>query len=168
MHKVSPMVARKYAVTMHSSINQKYGKHPYSYHLDRAVEVLERWNRWNGMKGIANSGFLATCLYLHDVREDVEVPHEDIVEMFGEDVADVVDCMTRREAETLDEYLARIKTDIRAVLCKICDSSTNLQHSIFQMSPVRVAKYTRILVELTEHVAGFLAPNRPETVSDAA
>ncbi len=157
MHKVSPMMARKHAVARHSAIEQKYGIHPYSFHLDRAAEVLERWNRWNNLKGIANVRFIATCLYLHDVREDTGATEQDLADMFGQDVAHVVSLVTRGETETLDEYLERIKTDIRACLVKICDSMTNLDHSVYELSPTRVAKYSRVISELVSHVNGFVA-----------
>ncbi len=168
MHKVSPFMARKHAVIRHTAIEQKYGKRSFAYHLDCAVEVLERWNRWNCIKGIANARFLSTCLYLHDVIEDTGSTKDDLVELFGKDVADVVMLVTREEAQSLDDYLSKIKTDIRACLVKICDSTTNLNHSIYELSPVRVAKYSRILSELVEHVNGFVATNRQEAVSGTA
>lgn len=165
MHKVSPMMARKHAVARHSSVDQKYGKHPYSYHLDRAAEVLERWNRWNNLKGLVNPRFIATCLYLHDVIEDTEATKEDLVEMFGEEVAHVVSLVTRDETQSLDDYLVQVKSDIRACFVKVCDAMTNLDHSVYSLSPVRTQKYTRIISELVEHVNGFVASYQPAEVS---
>ncbi|MBI4907121.1 MAG: bifunctional (p)ppGpp synthetase/guanosine-3',5'-bis(diphosphate) 3'-pyrophosphohydrolase [Acidobacteria bacterium] len=96
---------------------------------------------------IAVSGILAdeqmdmTCLQsglLHDVVEDEDVHIDEIRRTFGDDVARVVDGVTKlgklklanreeRQAESLRKMLLAMTTDIRVIIVKLADRMHNLQ-----------------------------------------
>lgn len=96
---------------------------------------------------IAVSGILAdeqmdmVCLQvgiLHDVVEDEDVTVEDIRRQFGDEVARVVDGVTKlgkiklasseeRQAESLRKMLLAMTTDIRVIIVKLADRMHNLQ-----------------------------------------
>lgn len=82
-----------------------------------------------------------TCLQsglLHDVVEDEEVSIEEIRRTFGEDVARVVDGVTKlgklklanreeRQAESLRKMLLAMTSDIRVIIVKLADRMHNLE-----------------------------------------
>lgn len=51
---------------------------------------------------------LICAAYLHDTIEDGDITRMDLMTRFGDRVATLVDAMTKRKGETLDEYLDRL------------------------------------------------------------
>lgn len=75
---------------------------------------------------------------LHDVVEDTPVTLEEIRELFGEDVAFLIDGVTKidalslrsreaQQAETLRKMMLATAKDLRVILIKLCDRLHNLQ-----------------------------------------
>jgi len=63
---------------------------------------------------------------LHDVVEDSSVTLEDLLAAgIGADVIEAVDCLTKREGETLDEYFRRVAASDIAVEVKFADMRHN-------------------------------------------
>lgn len=117
--------ARTFAIAAHG--DQKYGEHPYSYHLDAVVEILVPY------------GEPATTIgYLHDVVEDTTVPLDKIRETFGEHVADCVKLLTdepgadRAIRKALSHAkLAKVKRKQElALIVKAADRLANLRMGI--------------------------------------
>lgn len=63
---------------------------------------------------------------LHDTVEDTELTLEEIRTMFGDEVADTVDALSRREGETYKEFTERCALDKRARRIKLMDISDNM------------------------------------------
>lgn len=75
--------ARDFAIKAHG--DQKYGVHPFSYHLDSVHAIIKQ-------AGLDEDYEVAA--YLHDVVEDTDVKLEVIKEIFGEHVAAMVWAVT--------------------------------------------------------------------------
>jgi (p)ppGpp synthase/HD superfamily hydrolase len=76
--------AKEFAIAKHGT--QKYGEHPYSYHLALS-QVLAEF-RYAGDEAIAAAG------WLHDILEDTPATYEMLVSEFGKETADIVWAVT--------------------------------------------------------------------------
>lgn len=83
-----------------------------------------------------DEGILLSTAYLHDAVEDTEATHEDILNLFGRNIADAVYALTKNKnlpkaeqiRHSLQTILAQPK-EVRAV--KLSDRIANLQQTIF-------------------------------------
>ena len=67
-----------------------------------------------------------TVALLHDVIEDTPITLQYLEEVgFSRDIIAAVDCITKRESETLSSYLARVKSNSVATSVKIADLTHN-------------------------------------------
>lgn len=79
---------------------------------------------------------------LHDVLEDTDTSYEDLVLMFGEEIAELVDGVTklgkaklsspdapreRRQAENFQKFVLAMSRDIRVLIVKLCDRLHNMR-----------------------------------------
>lgn len=107
--------------------DQTYGSHPYVYHLQKVAQVLERF-------GYASDPALISAAYLHDVVEDTETSVEDVANIFGPEVANLVSCVTTVMAPTRKEKLSltypRIRSSSKAVALKLADRIANVEESL--------------------------------------
>lgn len=72
---------------------------------------------------------LVCAALLHDVIEDSETTREQIAELFGEEIAEVVWLLTKLEEVTLADYLSAIEAagTTGAPIVKLCDRLDNLR-----------------------------------------
>jgi len=115
--------ARQVAVKAHG--NQDYdGVFPYEKHLDDVVEVLKRFS-------IVHPKYLCAG-YLHDVIEDGAVSYNKIKRHFGEEVAEMVYCVTdelgRDRAEKKRKTLPKTASNPDAIIIKLADRIANIEH----------------------------------------
>jgi guanosine-3',5'-bis(diphosphate) 3'-pyrophosphohydrolase len=116
--------ARSFAVAAHG--DQKYGDHPYSFHLDAVVELLAAFGKQAQIVG-----------YLHDVVEDTGVSLQAVRQEFGECVADCVALVTDEPGANCKESKARTNAKLAAVsgenklalIVKAADRLANLRMS---------------------------------------
>ena len=87
--------ARIYAVNAHGA--QKYGEHPYSFHLDKVVNHLSRFGEEAQVIG-----------YLHDVVEDTNVSLGEISIEFGGFISECIGILTDEPGDNRKER--KIKT----------------------------------------------------------
>ena len=67
-----------------------------------------------------------TVALLHDVVEDTPVTLQNLSEAgFSDAVVHAVDCVTKREDESLEQYLLRVKSDVLATTVKLADLRHN-------------------------------------------
>jgi (p)ppGpp synthase/HD superfamily hydrolase len=83
---------------------------------------------------------------LHDVVEDSDWTLEQLrVEGFSEEILQAVDCLTRRDEESYDEFISRAKANAVARQVKIADLEDNMNvKRIGEMTPkdlARIEKY---------------------------
>lgn len=86
---------------------------------------------------------------LHDVVEDTPVTLADLLEAgFPEEVVQAVDCLTRREQESYDAFIARLKVNPLAVRVKLGDLEDNMDirrlPAIGEEDMERLRKYRRV------------------------
>jgi (p)ppGpp synthase/HD superfamily hydrolase len=103
---------------------QMYGVLPYTHHL----EAVERVLRDFGVEDID----LLVAAWLHDVVEDTSVKIRDIVENFGEDVAELVRAVTNEPGQNRAAKFAATFPKIRnagarALKLKLADRIANCQ-----------------------------------------
>jgi (p)ppGpp synthase/HD superfamily hydrolase len=77
--------ALEFARESHGSQTRKYGHEPYIEHPKRVAEMV---------RGVPHSEAMICAAYLHDVVEDTPVTHEEIVRLFGKEVALLVHELT--------------------------------------------------------------------------
>jgi (p)ppGpp synthase/HD superfamily hydrolase len=114
--------ARMFAVKAHA--NQSYDDvFPYEKHLDDVVDVLKRFG-FSGKYIIAG--------YNHDVMEDTGISYNKVKRYFGEEVAEMVYCVTdelgRSRKEKKDKTLPKTSSNPDAIIVKLADRIANIEH----------------------------------------
>jgi hypothetical protein len=117
--------ARDFAILAHG--NQKYGDHPYEYHLTSVHEVMMR-------HPVARTNLLTLMAgWLHDVLEDTEVSKAELEKNFGERVTDTVyrvsDEPGADRKERKQKTYPKIRGHIPATVVKLCDRIANVEAS---------------------------------------
>lgn len=114
--------AKIYAVRAHG--NQTYGPDlPYAVHLQAVESVLIRFGFYDDD--------LRAAAWLHDVLEDTNVAYENMAELFGRVITDIVSNVTEpkggdrtwRHAQTYP----RIAKDYKSVVVKLADRIANVE-----------------------------------------
>ena len=133
--------AYEFAKASHGDQLRKDGS-PYITHpLAAAVIVAEM--------GLDEESVIAAIL--HDVIEDTDVTHEDVARKFGEDVAGIVEGVTKltkirytskeeEQVENLRKMLLAMARDIRVVLIKMADRLHNMRTMEYQSAPKQLEK----------------------------
>lgn len=128
-----------FATRMHSGQSDQSGESYISHpiRVARSLDVLgdKIWTK----KVVA---------VLHDTVEDTCVTIEQLEAMFGEEVHDAVDAMTKRKNEPYKDYLDRVGMNPIAIEVKLADMADNSDPKRLLKLPVEkqirlVAKYTR-------------------------
>lgn len=143
------LITKACMVCKNSHINQvRASGEPYYTHPYEVAEILVE------MKMDADS--IITAL-LHDTIEDTELTIEEVQELFGDDVAKLVDGVTKlakikfqpdhiRQAENFRKLLLAMSEDIRVLLVKLADRLHNMR----TIDHVPEAKRIRIAHETME------------------
>jgi (p)ppGpp synthase/HD superfamily hydrolase len=87
---------------------------------------------------------------LHDVIEDSDITREDVGQIFGEEIAEVVWLLTKLEEVALSEYINRIEEAAHtgAPLVKLCDRLDNLRSVIHTPRLEKKHRYIRTTEDL--------------------
>lgn len=117
------------AVDAHKDMRRKSGE-PYIYHPIAVAEIVAK------EINLGTTSMIAALL--HDVVEDTDYTSEDIKEMFGEEVANIVKGLTKIEdivmddnqsiqAENFKKILLSTVGDVRVILIKLADRLHNMR-----------------------------------------
>ena len=95
------------------------------------------------------------CAVLHDVIEDTPVTFGDLKDAgFSDEVLAVLDCLTKREGETYDEFIGRILPNETACRVKFADLTDNMDLTRIknpsEKDKERVQKYERAVDRILE------------------
>lgn len=148
------------AVAAHSGAT--YAGKPYIRHPMAVAKTVE------AMVGYTFDHPAVVVAILHDVVEDSDLEVEDIDILFGKDIADAIEAITKRPDEDyLSEYIPRVAFNSYATIVKIADLMENLSNTA-TLKPKNEAKYLAALEKLagmapTSHiekkVLDFLVPS---------
>lgn len=142
-------IAIEIAIVAHGE--QMYGSNPYIYHLNqvdriavkRFVNVKDHCEQYSKVPGDFFDNLRATC-YLHDIIEDTDVTIEDLKAAgINDEVCDAVTLLTKVDLETYSDYILAIRTNSLATRVKLCDTATNLEHSIRSSRWSNIDKYSK-------------------------
>lgn len=121
--------AFNFAKSAHKGVRRRSGE-PYILHPLAVAQVC--------CEEIGLGSTTICAALLHDVVEDTEYTREDIANLFGQKVANIVDGVTKvgggifadresSQAETFKKILLTMSDDIRVILVKIADRLHNLR-----------------------------------------
>ncbi len=110
---------------------------------------------------------------LHDTVEDTKATVDEIEELFGEDVADIVDGVTKislipfetkeeAQAENIRKMILAMAEDIRVVLVKLADRLHNMRTLEFQ-KPVKQGLIAQETMDIYAPLANRLGLHRIKT-----
>jgi guanosine-3',5'-bis(diphosphate) 3'-pyrophosphohydrolase len=145
-----------YAEAMHDGQLRKSGD-PYFVHPTSVAAVIAE------MKLDASS---VAAAFMHDVVEDTEATLEDIEERFGEEVAFLVDGVTKlgrinfnnkedQQAESFRKMLVAMARDIRVLVVKLCDRLDNMR-TLDHMKDESRERISRETLDIYAPLAGRL------------
>lgn len=127
--------------------DQKYGRCPYSKHLNDVVNCVERFGfkSENALKDSFVEDLICAA-WLHDSVEDTELTCEEIEKEIGASVADIVGRVTDEDGETREEKKAKTYPKIRgnfgATVVKLADRISNIESS-FEGNQAKFEKYVK-------------------------
>lgn len=128
------------------------GGNPYALHPIRVMQYLH------------TQDYELMCIALgHDLIEDKCKYNGELITYamlrlmgFSERVIDGIRCLTKLPGETLEEYIEKVKTNIDAVLVKLCDLRHNSDirrlknRTVTEKDVQRTIKYHSLYLELDE------------------
>ena len=133
--------AIRYAEEKHKEQKRKDGS-PYIIHPLAVAEIVAEM-------GLDTDAILGALL--HDCIEDTDASHDDIAQIFGEPVAQLVEGVTKltranfssseeRQMENLRKMFMAMSKDIRVVLIKIADRLHNMRTMQYQSQAKQIIK----------------------------
>jgi len=129
--------AKEFAIAQHG--NQKYGEHPYSYHLAQVFQVLAEF-------GYAGDEVIAAAGWLHDTLEDTPTTYEMLISEVGKETADIVWAVTSEPGENrVDRFrktALKIQFNKKALIVKLADRIANIEASL-QSNPKLYKMYVK-------------------------
>jgi GTP diphosphokinase / guanosine-3',5'-bis(diphosphate) 3'-diphosphatase len=137
-----------YAMKMHGSQLRASGD-PYFAHPIQVAGILTDYK--------LDTATIVTAL-LHDVVEDTSATRDDIATMFGEEVAELVEGVTKlsrlelqaehtRQAENLRKFILAISRDVRVLLVKLADRLHNMR-TLQYVKPEKRERISRETLEV--------------------
>lgn len=143
----------------------------YVVHIaEVAMEILHAWGQAPGEWDV---NLAMQCALLHDTLEDTDVTYEQLVEKFGEPVAQGVLALTKNEhlpkAEQMMDSLTRIRGGGKAeiAMVKLADRITNLQSPPHDWNQAKIAKYraeAQVILDQLGFAQDFLARRLAEKI----
>ncbi len=150
-----------YAMRMHGSQLRASGD-PYFAHPIEVAGILTEYR--------LDTAAIVTAL-LHDVIEDTVATRADIAERFGEEVAELVEGVTKlsrlelqsehaRQAENLRRFILAISRDVRVLLVKLADRLHNMRTLCFLKKPEKRERIARETLDIYAPLARSIGMHR--------
>jgi GTP pyrophosphokinase/guanosine-3',5'-bis(diphosphate) 3'-pyrophosphohydrolase len=146
--------AYAYGMKMHEGQTRKSGE-PYFTHPVAVAAILTEQR--------LDDATIVTAL-LHDTIEDTRSTYSEVAELFGAEVAELVDGVTKltnlqlssagsQQAENFRKLFMAMSRDLRVILVKLADRLHNMR-TIRSMSPEKQAQKARETMEIFAPLAG--------------
>ena len=117
--------SQQFAIYKHG--NQKYGEHPYSYHLNYVVNILTEY-------GYAEDDAIISAGWLHDTIEDTDTTHAMLVLEFNQEIADIVWAVSSEPGKNRQAKFRntapKIISNKKALIVKLADRIANTEASL--------------------------------------
>ena len=150
-----------YAMRMHGAQLRASGD-PYFAHPIEVAGILTEYR--------LDAAAIVTAL-LHDVIEDTAATRADIAERFGEEVAELVEGVTKlsrlelasehiRQAENLRKFILAISKDVRVLLVKLADRLHNMRTLHYLASPAKRERIARETLDIYAPLARSIGCHR--------
>lgn len=146
------------AVEAHKEMRRKSGE-PYIYHPIAVARIC--------VEEIGLGATSIVCALLHDTVEDTHITLQDVEDLFGEKVRQIIDGLTKIpevfdenasvQAENFRKMILTISDDIRVVLIKLADRLHNMR-TLGSMRPdkqMKIASETKFLYAPMAHRLGL-------------
>jgi len=136
--------------------NQKYNKTlPYSFHLDCVRDQYWKFRHLIGGHEV-NRIFVEQAVYGHDLYEDARITFNEVKDLVGEEVAEIIYLCTEmrgrtRAARKNDQFYIELKENKLAVFVKLCDIIANVKFSLLTNSSM-YNKYKAEYVKVYDHL----------------
>ncbi len=152
--------AFNFSLQAHKDHRRKSGE-PYIYHPISVGRIV--------VEEIGLGATSVVCSLLHDVVEDTDYTLADITEYFGEEVAKIIDGLTKIsgifdqtnsvQAENFRKMLLTLSDDVRVILIKLADRLHNMRtlDSLPPKKQLKIANETLYLFAPLAHRLGFHA-----------
>lgn len=156
--------AFNFAKAVHKGVRRRSGE-PYILHPLAVAQII------SGEMGLGSTSICAALL--HDVIEDTDYTREDLANLFGVKVANIVEGVTKVsgglltnrdsvQAETFKKILLTMSDDIRVILVKIADRLHNMR-TLASMLPSKQYKTVGETLFIFAPLADRLGLNRIKT-----
>ena len=152
--------AFEFARKLHSG-QYRVSEEPYIIHPMEVVKILI---------GLRADKHTLMAGFLHDILEDTETKPEEIKELFGEDVLNLVQGVTKlgklqfksteeRQAENFRRMLIAMASDVRIILLKLADRLHNMR-TLNYMTPVKQQRIAQETLDIFAPLANRLGIGR--------
>lgn len=146
---------------MHGSQMRASGD-PYFAHPIEVAGILTEYR--------LDTAAIVTAL-LHDVIEDTQATRSDIADLFGEEVAELVEGVTKlsrlelnseqtRQAENLRKFILAISKDVRVLLVKLADRLHNMRTLSYIQKPEKRERIARETLDIYAPLARSIGCHR--------
>ncbi len=150
-----------YAMRQHGSQKRASGD-PYFAHPIEVAGILTDYR--------LDTETIVTAL-LHDVIEDTDATREKVEELFGAEVAELVEGVTKlsklelsqehlRQAENLRKFILAISKDVRVLLVKLADRLHNMRTLHFIKHPAKRERIARETLDIYAPLARSIGVHR--------
>src|SRR5690242_7815604 len=151
--------AYRFSEAAHSGQTRQSGE-PYISHPLAVAEILADWHL---------DGQTLMAALLHDVTEDTSVTKDEISDMFGRPVAELVDGVSKLDkiefqsaehvqAENFRKMLLAMARDVRVILIKLADRLHNMR-TLGAVPPAKRRRVARETMEIYAPIANRLGLN---------
>ena len=150
-----------YAMRMHGSQTRASGD-PYFAHPIEVAGILTEYR--------LDTATIVTGL-LHDVIEDTPATHAELAELFGAEIAELVEGVTKlsklelnsehtKQAENLRKFILAISRDVRVLLVKLADRLHNMRTLQFIKSAAKRERIARETLDIYAPLARAIGCHR--------
>lgn len=109
--------AKEFAKNKHRNQLDDDSKLYFSSHVEQVVRILEQ---------VTNDEEIIAAAYLHDTIEDADTTYDELKEVFGQSIADLVNEVTHEgQKDSSGYYFPRLKSK-KAILVRFADRLSNL------------------------------------------